>query len=198
MQRNAGVVLLQGGLTASPGPDFPEPRTSTVGWERLISQGIPCHCHHPAHSPPPSSTSASRPLSAQNIHSGSSDKGPGFPANVMLSPLPGGKRRGSVSSTRSRPQPCFLEAAEPEPPASLKQLLSFPTSLAVLGFFSCPGHLGIRLRTQGSQGPWSEWQGPFPLSRKPGSQKGGGSRRDSRAGGPSDDLPIVSGRDSSS
>lgn len=132
MQRNAGVVPLskQGGLIASLGPDFPEPRMSTVGWERLISQGIPYNHRHPAHSPPPSSTSANRPLSAQNIHSGSSDKGPVFPANVMLSPLPGWKRRGSVPSTPSRPHPCLLEAAEPRAPG-------FTKAAAVFSRFSC-------------------------------------------------------------
>ena len=89
--------------------------------------------------------------------------------------------------------PASLRQLSPEPPASLKQLLSFPVSLAVLGFSSCPGHSGIRLRTPGSQGPWPEWWGPLPLSRKPAPQKAGGSRRDSRAGAPVMTYPLFPG-----
>lgn len=201
MQRNAGVVPLskQGGLiTASLGPDFPEPRMSTVGWERLISQGIPCnhptqHIAHPR--PPPLPTDLSLPK-ISTVGPLTRDQ---F-SQLMLCFLLFQVGKGGAVSPAPRPAhtPASLRQLSSEPPASLKQLLSFPVSLAVLGFSSCPRHSGIRLRTPGSRGPWPEWWGLLPLSRKPGPQKAGGSRRDSRAGGPSDDLPIVSGRDSSS
>lgn len=69
----------------------------------------------------------------------------------MLSPLPGGKRRGNVPSTPFHPHPCFLEAAEPRAPGFNKAAAVFSR------FFCCPWLFFHDLDTQESG---SEPRGP--------------------------------------
>lgn len=112
-------------------------------------------------------------------------------------PFQAGKGGAQFPASPPTHTPASLRQPSPEPRFT-EQLLSFPISPTALGFSSHPGQAGMSCRSQGAQWAWPEWPGRSRLSRKPGPWRGGGSGRDSRGGGRGDDLPIVSGRDSSS